>query len=357
LINAPKQNYQFKFCLLVKLKLKSEQFVCRFIEFVEYHRELGADHFFVADDCSPEPTLQTLFQAYHHSGVMTSVKTFENCTDHKPDPAHTHRVIYAAAEGKCEWLGALDMDEFISMVDTSRTVLQILESSFYSFFRLVWWEMSSEGHLTTPPGLIIDNYHRGVMFTRHVKTIGRSNAISAWTNSHCPTVRHPYLYYKALMSRGNYVERQGPHADEVYLATVPSSATGEKMWIPTNNLFVKHYIYLSLEEYLMQKASNMYDAEGNVNGYYFNGKTGWEIINNRTTKFNALLGAEFTNSMAIKTRARLFKNTEGNPLFPTCQRFWESKTAESYQASHSTTATPTSSPHKHNISSKAVPTS
>lgn len=124
------------------------------------------------------------------------------------------------------------------------------------------------------------------------------------------------------MLRQDYVERSGPHEDEVELRIIPEFSATDKILVPVGNMFLKHYYYLSFEEYMLQKASNRVDAEGTLNINYLYSQEIWAAGNYSGTRFTNL-GAAHTAAMAAKVRASLEANTEKNPLVEyTCLRFW-----------------------------------
>lgn len=140
------------------------------------------------------------------------------------------------------------------------------------------------------------------------------------------TLKSYYLSHLKYNDLKCLIQCIGPHADEMTHRVYPAASSAEKILIPAGNLFLKHYYYLSFEEFLLQKASNKFDSDGErPNVYALYPRDIWNVGNfTESTKVD--LGAAHTAAMAAKVRARLEANTEKNPLVAsdTCRRLWDS---------------------------------
>ncbi|MEE9190242.1 MAG: glycosyltransferase family 92 protein [Candidatus Neomarinimicrobiota bacterium] len=173
------------------------------LEWIEFHRLMGVDHFFLYDN-DLEKSSTNLLSPYEKIGIVTRIP-FPNL----PGLKDSHNKLYTLniqqlAYGDCllrfrqhyQYLIMLDLDEFIYPVsnkhDSVVAALNELKSDDIKGIEVNWTNFGSSGHVKKPSGLVIENYlkrigqieHRG---TAMVKSIGNTKYISrrySYSNVH-----------------------------------------------------------------------------------------------------------------------------------------------------------------------------
>ncbi len=177
------QNKKQPLCVMTKIMSLSEFNSCNFIEWVEYHLLMGVSHFYVNDECSPEPLFSQALDHYRQLGVLTvtAASLTRNCTDYKPNETNLMRSTFQNYSKNCEWVSLIDMDEFITLLPVqSESLLDLLAHSRFPFVRMPWWSIGSDGHEKRPQGLMIENYRRGGLQIHHLKTISKTSEVWQW---------------------------------------------------------------------------------------------------------------------------------------------------------------------------------
>ena len=124
------------------------------VEWIEYSRMIGVEHFYLYDHGSTDETLEEV-AGYVAAGIVT--------LHHWPFPGYpqreahshcTHRYAHATT-----WLGLMDVDEFIVPM-RSRTLVPLLEHFELDavVLRLQAAMFGTSGHVARPEGLVIEHY-------------------------------------------------------------------------------------------------------------------------------------------------------------------------------------------------------
>lgn len=124
-----------------------------FKEWIDYHRLVGVEKFFIFDNESKDNTYEVLkpyidagIVEYHYvkgEGIQNQVNYFAVCN----------------ARDKTKWLAVIDLDEFLlplrdkSVPDYLRSLPQNVAQVF-----IRWCLYGSSGHVVRPDGLVIENY-------------------------------------------------------------------------------------------------------------------------------------------------------------------------------------------------------
>lgn len=122
-------------------------------EWIEFHRLMGVDHFYVYDDVSTDGTTEIL-AAYAAQGVVTVIPW-------RSGP-ETQRASYAHAlcsfGRHARWMMFIDVDEFVfpTRCDSLHDALASYED--LPSLVLPWRMFGHSGHKEPPPGLVIENY-------------------------------------------------------------------------------------------------------------------------------------------------------------------------------------------------------
>lgn len=126
-------------------------------EWIEYHRLVGVEKFYIFDNGSTDNTRE-LLQKYIDSGVV-EYRFF-------PGKGKQLDMYYAGlkkARKLCKYVGFIDLDEFVVPTDETKTLVEVLDDRFSQFENMAvlsinWLVFGSSGHKTRPEGLVIENY-------------------------------------------------------------------------------------------------------------------------------------------------------------------------------------------------------
>ena len=133
-------------------------------EWIEFHRLVGAEHFYLYDNGSVDDH-RTVLAPYEREGLVT-LHDWPRFPGQKPAYAHCFRNYSRDSR----WIAVLDLDEFLfSPVGPSLAeVLSEFES--WPAVGVNRATYGTSGHRTRPPGLVIENYVRR-MSERHPQSI------------------------------------------------------------------------------------------------------------------------------------------------------------------------------------------
>jgi glycosyltransferase involved in cell wall biosynthesis len=126
-------------------------------EWIEYHRLVGVDKFYIFDNGSTDNT-RDLLQKYIEQGIV----------EYEVFPGKGKQLdMYYAGLKKCrkdtKYVGFIDLDEFVVPTDSSKSLVDVLDERFSHFANMAvlsinWLVFGSSGHKTRPDGLVIENY-------------------------------------------------------------------------------------------------------------------------------------------------------------------------------------------------------
>ena len=174
-----------KHYLCVTATLKNEAPYVR--EWIEYHRIVGVEKFFLYDNESTD-NLQIVLAPYIHTGIVEFV----------PWAGQRQQLaIYSDAFRRfghqTQWMAVIDADEFLYPVhyDSVPDVLREFES--FGGVTANWMMFDSNGHETKPSGLVVESYRRRLPFVTaescHVKTVCKPVYTRAFMSPHVPSMR------------------------------------------------------------------------------------------------------------------------------------------------------------------------
>jgi hypothetical protein len=121
-------------------------------EWIEYHRLLGVDKFFIYDNESDDNTYEVL-KPYIDSGIV-DYEFFEG--KHVQTEMYKHGIT--KAKHKTRWLATIDIDEFIQPLKHKNIVEFLKEYEKYSEVSIYWMFYGSSGHIEKQDGLTIENF-------------------------------------------------------------------------------------------------------------------------------------------------------------------------------------------------------
>lgn len=126
-------------------------------EWIEYHRLVGVEKFYIFDNGSTDNTRE-LLQKYIDKGIV----------EYEFFPGKGKQLdMYYAGLRKCKrdskYVGFIDLDEFVVPTDSNKNLVEVLDERFMHFpgmavLSMNWLVFGSSGHKTRPEGLVIENY-------------------------------------------------------------------------------------------------------------------------------------------------------------------------------------------------------
>lgn len=148
-------------------------------EWVEYHHAMGVGKFYIFDNNSSTPLLYAI-QDYVASGLI-EYSIFTHLSF--PDMLKEHHTGQLYIFDKCiqefshrhAFMGFLDSDEFIVVVNKSKSIPQVLKSfEDYGALTLNWMMFGTSGHVKRPKGGVLANYNK-CYSTYTIKAIVNTN--------------------------------------------------------------------------------------------------------------------------------------------------------------------------------------
>ena len=197
---------------------------CYFREWLEFHRLVGVDKFYIYDNESSDDT-QKILEPYITTGVVEYIYW----------PGKKQQIpAYADCVQKykydTQWLAFIDLDEFIVPVEKQsiRDILQSLPANV-SQLLMGWLIYGSSGNVTKPEGLVIENY--------------RYRGDESTSND-----------YKAILNPRKYLKSVNPHYCICAGKTIDENLMeiiSPNLKIPLSNSKIRthHYHCKSFEEY------------------------------------------------------------------------------------------------------------
>jgi hypothetical protein len=126
-------------------------------EWIEFHRLVGFERFFLYDQESIDDHQSVLAPYLEDGTVVLHTLPFP-----KGDPLWVQRGCYVQCleehREDARWIAFIDIDEFV-FSPTYRPVSELLpEYEHWPGVGINWAMFGSSGHLTKPPGLVVENY-------------------------------------------------------------------------------------------------------------------------------------------------------------------------------------------------------
>jgi hypothetical protein len=155
---AFEDNTEFKNYLSAAAIIKNEAPYLQ--EWIEYHRILGIEKFYIYDDASTDESYNILMP-YINNGIVICKKFKRGFAE---GLTQLQRRIYSKIVKQCKnetrWLAIIDIDEFI--VPIKHNSIPEFLKSYEEFSQiLIHWKMfGSAGHKVKLKGLVIENYDK-----------------------------------------------------------------------------------------------------------------------------------------------------------------------------------------------------
>lgn len=213
------------------------------LEWIAFHRVVGASHFFIADNGSDDGTRELLV-ALSRAGVVT-LFDFPSVGEQKPQlPAYAR--ILRACPADIDVLAFIDADEFILPLEGEDSIIPLIERLFapedVSAVALNWANFGSSGQVFAEEGLVIERFTKRAAkafgTNHHYKSLVRRGRVETFHNPHHANLRW-----------GRYVDVLG--RDMVLHSKHGGGLSEELLW---SGARINHYAVKSLEEFLVGKS-------------------------------------------------------------------------------------------------------
>lgn len=138
-------------------------------EWVNFHRAVGIEHFYIYDNDSKVP-INLLLKKYIEFGIVTVINFPGKLMQH---PAYQHCLNNFGKDNK--WIGFIDCDEFL-VPKSNNTISEILlDYENFGGLAVNWLFFGSSGFVKKPNGLVTENFimasHKDWCTNRHIKSI------------------------------------------------------------------------------------------------------------------------------------------------------------------------------------------
>ena len=167
------------------------------IEWIEFHRMMGVDHFILHDN-GLEKSSQVLLKPYIDKGIVTHISfpDIPGLRDGRhADTLSIQQIAYADCiirfKHHFTYLLQLDIDEFLfpKSHNSISDVLDQYDESRLARIEINWTNFGDSGHLMKPTGLVIQNFIRsgGNVVPQTIKSISNIRYLSkklVYTNVH-----------------------------------------------------------------------------------------------------------------------------------------------------------------------------
>ena len=213
------------------------------LEWIAYHRAIGVENFFIADNDSNDGTSEIL-EALAIHGIVQRMHFPTPEGGNVQMPAYT--ALLSRICGNCDVVAFIDADEYLLPMDGSSSLTPLLQQLFsdqrVSALGLNWANFGSGGALFAEDGLVIDRFTKrakiGFGVHHHIKTLVRPERVTGFANPH-------FVY----LSNGRYVDATGAE-----ITTHPKHGKGLSSNIVWTGARINHYATKSLEEFLIGKS-------------------------------------------------------------------------------------------------------
>ena len=199
-------------------------------EWIEYHKMLGVEKFFIYDNDSADNTREilqpyidtTLVEYCYFPGKKMQLKAYANCV--RKHKRHT------------KYLGFLDIDEFIVPIK-HKTISDYLKSlGRFSGVQMNWLVYGSGGAKKREKGFVIERFKDHSLpdhkLNRHIKVILNPRLILRFFSAHRPVIF------------GRYIDSNGNITKKSFWDRTPVS----------NQIRINHYAIKSYEEFLEKRS-------------------------------------------------------------------------------------------------------
>ena len=213
-------------------------------EWLEYHRLVGVEHFYLCDNDSTDNTKEYL-APYIKSGLITYIEM-----SGKNKQLACYEKVVSEHKKETSWLAFIDLDEYMVPLQTDTMTSFLKEFNDVSEVSLHWLNYGNSGAFKRPAGLMTEFFTSHGRFLNHtVKSIVRPDSVTG---------------FKAFGSN-HYVQVKGASVNE-YKKPVNFMLN---MQISADKARINHYITKSFAEFLYKKSRGHPEGTPLDFSYYF----------------------------------------------------------------------------------------
>ena len=211
------------------------------IEWLAYHRLIGFEKFYIADNMSDDGSSE-LLEELDKAGIITRI--VYPTRDNKPPQLPAYNYILKKYRNSVDFLAYIDADEFVfpdKGVSLKETLEPLFKDDAIGAVALNWAIFGSSGNVKYSKEPVIERFinrsRQTTRTNRHIKTIVKPDFCEYFENPH-----------KVVLKKGNYVKVTGDrfnfHPDNIH----GTSETTD--WSPVR---INHYVVKSFEEFKNKK--------------------------------------------------------------------------------------------------------
>jgi len=226
-----KTHYYLTLCCIVKDENEYLE------EWINYHRKIGVQHFYIYDNQSKKPVRQTL----QKSGLIKYVTVTRIFGKVKQLQAYNHCLKRFGNDS--QWIGFIDIDEFIVPKRTDGNLIRFLNDyEKFGGLGINWLVFGSSGHLKRTNRPVMESYLLRAKNDFHV-----------------------HRHIKCIVQPKYVKQAAGPHAfyfkDEYYCVNENYKIIHNSFSdVSISKIHINHYYCKSLEEYHDKLARGLADT-------------------------------------------------------------------------------------------------
>lgn len=152
-------------------------------EWLEFHRMVGVQHFFLYDNNSDDET-RAILDPYISSGLVT----YHFWPDH-PGQLKAYMHTLNSYRDASFWIAFIDLDEFLIPVTHNSIPAILTEFEEFGALGVNWFLYGTSGHETKPDGLQLENYvyrsRAEIKSNFHIKSIINPRKTKSPCDPHC----------------------------------------------------------------------------------------------------------------------------------------------------------------------------
>lgn len=213
------------------------------LEWIAYHKSIGIDHFFIANNNSSDNTL-SLLKKLEVVGVLTCIDYPTSSYKNNNPQVNVYNFLYDTYKDKSDWFLFIDGDEFVVLEEKFKSLKEslnhVLINEKVGCIVLYWALYGSSGRFNEVDGFTIEKYQfRESSPNIHYKSLIRKESLDYFFNPHAAKLKSGYTY----------VNSEGITLDQSDLEGISHYAKNST-W---KNARINHYVVRSLEEFKRRK--------------------------------------------------------------------------------------------------------
>lgn len=227
-------------------------------EWIDYHLNIGIEHFYLFDNDSTDEYLKIL-EPYRNKKLVTLHSSKKN-----PIKPFVYEYVLNTYRNDTRWLGFLDCDEFLCPTNKDDVREIFIEYEKFPGVGINWKMFGNNGHIKKPNGLVIENYTKREGTGEnsagyHIKSfINPQKVLPQWINPHYFIYDQSkcFPYVAAAVNENFEIVDGNPLSKQKFHGPARTNK------ISYNKFSINHYWCKSLQEYSERKLSKPRDDAG-----------------------------------------------------------------------------------------------